>query len=1112
MNKMATAMTEPAMAPGGIPLDLAPLLSPYAHYRRLSVRIEQLPPQARFSKGSNNGDRTWSLKPNDLDDLEFLPPEGASLPISLAIRIIGIDDDDEATILAQFDLPVSLGDTVTAPAKAKPSARPTASDANAQWQRRIERRVAAALRLGERNAEKQLAAAESNWHDQYEVRLADIANQLTLEWEQKNAAEQTARESADAKSAASAKKLSELTKQLEAATAMAAKAEAAQDRNLSELQVRHDKALQQQAKKAETHLAKELDRTLARAEAKWEKERDKQIAGAVKQAVQESEAQAKSELEQSHAQWLEESNRAITAAGDKTAQAEAALAKHDSDLANAQKDFDRAQAKSEKEHGKLAAVAVKQAVQSSAEEADARLEQARAQWLEQSTRKIDAANDKAAQAEAVLQKASNDSEVLLQSLRDDVAKAAATLASRETDLADARQEWERTQAKAERETEQRVATAVTQAVRASEAESEVRLEQARALWLEQSGREIAAANEQAAQAATALEDRGQADETLLQGLRDEIAETRTTLAERENALADARKETERATAQSEKETEQRIASAVKQAVRVSEAEAEAHLEQALELWQSESNREIEAANDKCARAEAALDRLSNTGDSLQQGLRVELTEALAALAQRDTDLAERETAHEGRVIEAVTSAVQNAESEAEVRLEQARVQWQEEFDHAIEAAKGDATATLAKRDAELADSRHERDRADAKRQAELESRVAEAVSEATRTAEMEAKARLEQAHVQWLEQSQREIAEANEKTEKAVADLKTVGQKDETLQDDLRRELTAREAEVVDAHRERDQAQAAVDEQGVKNEELLQGLRQELAETKSALATRETELADASKNVSHAPTEAPASTIEAELAAARRAWQSELDERLAEVEERTTARLEESRAATQTEQADHTADHDGAAVESVEQARRRWNDEAQTALATAQQEWQAAETKRLAAAHAEWRKNAKSDLARGAVTDVAKQQRKSRIGRRLIRVVVIAGCLAAAVFGYVTFKPMIVERFGPTLAELTNGVAPLLRTIEDATQSELQLLTDATKPHMAVSVKIANVRAGPSTATAVITKLPQNTRVTVLEEKGDWIQIRLVENGAEQGWLHRSLLKDSADR
>jgi len=43
MKKMATAMTEPAMARGGIPLDLAPLLSPYAHYRRPSVKIEQLP-------------------------------------------------------------------------------------------------------------------------------------------------------------------------------------------------------------------------------------------------------------------------------------------------------------------------------------------------------------------------------------------------------------------------------------------------------------------------------------------------------------------------------------------------------------------------------------------------------------------------------------------------------------------------------------------------------------------------------------------------------------------------------------------------------------------------------------------------------------------------------------------------------------------------------------------------------------------------------------------------------------------------------------------------------------------------------------------------------------
>ena len=98
------------------------------------------------------------------------------------------------------------------------------------------------------------------------------------------------------------------------------------------------------------------------------------------------------------------------------------------------------------------------------------------------------------------------------------------------------------------------------------------------------------------------------------------------------------------------------------------------------------------------------------------------------------------------------------------------------------------------------------------------------------------------------------------------------------------------------------------------------------------------------------------------------------------------------------------------------------------------------------------------------------------------------------------------------IVELKNHFEPLLQNIKAVTQSELQLLSDATKPRMAVAVGVANVRSGPSTATAVITKLPQNTHVRVLEQHGDWVQIRIDEKEADQGWLHRSLLKDIANR
>ena len=75
---MATTLVE-ASEPvdQGIPLDLGPLLSPYRRHKNLSIRVEKLPQLSRLSQGRNNGDCTFSLKPDDLQGLLYLPPPGA---------------------------------------------------------------------------------------------------------------------------------------------------------------------------------------------------------------------------------------------------------------------------------------------------------------------------------------------------------------------------------------------------------------------------------------------------------------------------------------------------------------------------------------------------------------------------------------------------------------------------------------------------------------------------------------------------------------------------------------------------------------------------------------------------------------------------------------------------------------------------------------------------------------------------------------------------------------------------------------------------------------------------------------------------------------------------
>ena len=104
---MATKLVEASdSVDQGIPLDLGPLLSPHRRHKNLSIRVEKLPQLSRLSQGRNNGDCTFSLKPDELQGLLYLPPSGSDgSPATLAIRIINLDDD-YATTLALIDLPV----------------------------------------------------------------------------------------------------------------------------------------------------------------------------------------------------------------------------------------------------------------------------------------------------------------------------------------------------------------------------------------------------------------------------------------------------------------------------------------------------------------------------------------------------------------------------------------------------------------------------------------------------------------------------------------------------------------------------------------------------------------------------------------------------------------------------------------------------------------------------------------------------------------------------------------------------------------------------------------------------------------------------------------------
>ena len=112
------ASPDAAVASRAIPIDLRPVISAYRKRGRFMLRVEKLPQLARFSAGQNNGDGSWSLLLDELEDLVYFAPKTVSGDHTLAIRLIA-KDETEAFTIALIDFPIRGADA----ARAAPSAR-----------------------------------------------------------------------------------------------------------------------------------------------------------------------------------------------------------------------------------------------------------------------------------------------------------------------------------------------------------------------------------------------------------------------------------------------------------------------------------------------------------------------------------------------------------------------------------------------------------------------------------------------------------------------------------------------------------------------------------------------------------------------------------------------------------------------------------------------------------------------------------------------------------------------------------------------------------------------------------------------------------------------------
>jgi hypothetical protein len=564
VDDIRRATAEATAGSGDIPLALAPLLAPYARYKDLSLRVENLAVGARLSRGRNNGDRSWSLTLDDLDGLQYLPAKGAQAAHNLTIRVFRLDDGYAAT-LAVLDIPVAPGDATPAPAPEVAATPGNAAvpgndvalhalrDALVAMQATLAERETA-LAETQQKAAAELIAARTSWKAELEKRLTEAAAQAATNLEQSRTAWQAEQDDRIAKS---------------------------------------EQRAQERIDEARANWQQDAKTVLAKARIEWEAELNKRLA--------EAAAQAATELEQQRA-------------GAQAAQAQL-FAKADE---RAQEQIKQARAQWRIE----AEMALSKAQEAWQADVARRLAAAEAKGREQSAQALAAATARSEQAEAALAAVRSQpqaapmrnpgDDAALRRLRDDFAAMQAVLAEREVELMETRQalaqaqaerpvqtiEAELAMARTEWEAElgQRLATAGAQAAaeldkqravwqaaqeqlfakadeRAQEqikqaraqwhVEAEMALSKAQAAWqanmaaqlaaAEAKGRaqsaqaliEAAARSEQAEAALAAAQAvtqpaRDPGDDVALEQLREEVAALRATLAEREAELAEER--------------------------------------------------------------------------------------------------------------------------------------------------------------------------------------------------------------------------------------------------------------------------------------------------------------------------------------------------------------------------------------------------------------------------------------------------------------------------------------------------------------------------------------------------------------------------------------------
>ena len=200
-------------------------------------------------------------------------------------------------------------------------------------------------------------------------------------------------------------------------------------------------------------------------------------------------------------------------------------------------------------------------------------------------------------------------------------------------------------------------------------------------------------------------------------------------------------------------------------------------------------------------------------------------------------------------------------------------------------------------------------------------------------------------------------------------------------------------------------------------------------------------------------------------------------------------------------------------MERLKAERVRWEAEAEQRLQETEEQWKIAENKRMAEAMAQWRSDT-DRLAHNKMRMAAETMRQrsedgesllSRIPFKLIFVLLLLAALVGG--GVYAYKNGM---FDQVLASLTAPAPTPEQTPPVAAAAPAPQPQPTTQPQWVVTVEYSNVRAAPSTDSAIVGNVRRDMVVTEIGHEGNWIQVQLPGADRVEGWINSRMLKQQA--